>query len=215
MKPSSEVTSVYRTQGFGGVLPIVDNPALVIVDFVNGFADPEQLGGGNIRPAIDATVPLLEQARAYGWPIAHTRILFAEDGSDHNVFVQKVPAMGQLTESNPASAIVPELAPRDGELVIGKRNPSAFAGTLFSAWLTQHRVGTLVVAGCVTSGCVRATVVDAMSLGFYPVVLEDCVGDRALPPHDASLFDMAQKYATVESRDAFLSRYCQHREGGL
>lgn len=210
MKQSSEVASVYRAQGFGGSLPIVDNTALVIVDFVNGFADPEQLGGGNIRPSIDATIPLLEAARAHGWPVAHTRILFAEDGSDHNVFAQKVPAMGRLTESNPASAIVPELAPRDGELVIAKRNPSAFAGTLFSAWLAQHRVGSLVVAGCVTSGCVRATVVDAMSLGFYPVVLEDCVGDRALPPHEANLFDMAQKYATVTRRDDFLEQYGRH-----
>ncbi len=206
MTTFTDVTAVYQAQGFGGDLPIVDNIALVIIDFVNGFADPDLLGGGNIRSAINSTVPLLERARAEGWPVAHTRILFAEDGSDHNVFVHKVPAMSRLTEANPASAIVPELTPVDGELVVAKRNPSAFAGTHFAAWLSQHRVGTLLVAGCVTSGCVRATVVDAMSQGFYPVVLADCVGDRALPPHEASLFDMEQKYARVETRDELFNR---------
>jgi maleamate amidohydrolase len=83
--------------------------------------------------------------------------------------------------------------------------PSAFFGTSLAAWLTQRGVQTLVVAGCVTSGCVRASVVDAMSWGFRPLVVSDCVGDRALGPHEASLFDMAQKYAAVMSRDEALT----------
>ena len=78
-----------------------------------------------------------------------------------------------------------------------KTVPSAFFGTGLAAWLTGHGVGSLLVAGCTTSGCVRASVVDAMSHGFRPLVLEDCVGDRALGPHDANLFDMAQKNADV------------------
>ncbi|MHB0774857.1 isochorismatase family protein [Halomonas sp. WWR20] len=201
--------AVYESQGFGGALPIVDNVALLIIDFVNGFADPGILGGGNIRSAIEATIPLLAEARGHGWPVVHTRIVFADDGSDHNVFAKKVPSMGRLTETHPNSQIVSELAPVTGELVVCKRNPSAFAGTLLAAWLTEKRVGTLLVAGCVTSGCVRASVVDAMSYGFYPVVLEDCVGDRALGPHEANLFDMRQKYASVETKDNFLQRYEQ------
>ncbi|MNS75528.1 Maleamate amidohydrolase [compost metagenome] len=78
--------------------------------------------------------------------------------------------------------------------------PSAFFGTSLAAWLTQRGVRTLLVAGAVTSGCVRASVVDAMQYGFRPLVLSDCVGDRALAPHEANLFDMAQKYATVATR---------------
>lgn len=204
---SHEEESIYRSQGFGAELPIIDNVALLIVDFVNGFADPETLGGGNIRPAIEATVPLLTGARRRGWPVAHTRIVFADDGSEHNVFAKKVPSMGRLTEEHANSQIVSELEPIAGELVIRKRNPSAFAGTFLAAWLTEKRIGSLLVAGCVTSGCIRASVVDAMSCGFYPIVLEDCVGDRALGPHEANLFDMRQKYATVEARDSFLQRY--------
>ncbi|GAB2788656.1 isochorismatase family protein [Halomonas shantousis] len=198
---------VYESQGFGGALPIVDNVALLIIDFVNGFADPDILGGGNICSAIEATIPLLAEARERDWPVVHTRIVFADDGSDHNVFAKKVPSMGRLTEAHPNSQIVSELAPLAGELVVCKRNPSAFAGTLLAAWLAEKRIGTLLVAGCVTSGCVRASVVDAMSCGFYPVVLEDCVGDRALGPHEANLFDMRQKYASVETKDNFLQRY--------
>jgi maleamate amidohydrolase len=82
--------------------------------------------------------------------------------------------------------------------------PSAFFGTMLTAWLAQRGVKTLVIAGAVTSGCVRASVVDAMSYGYRPLVLSDCVGDRAIAPHDANLFDMGQKYATVMTRDEAL-----------
>ncbi len=129
--------------------------------------------------------------------MAHTRIVFSEASSRNNVFCMKVPAMTGLTESAPISAIVPELAPIEGELVVRKTVPSAFFETGLRSWLTQRRVETLLVAGTTTSGCVRASVVDALSCGFRPIVLADCVGDRAIGPHQASLFDMEQKYADV------------------
>jgi maleamate amidohydrolase len=190
---------VYQRQGFGASLQPEPPYGLLIVDFVNGFADPEVFGGGNIPQAIAATVPLLATARARGWPIAHSRIVYADDGSDANVFSLKVPGMLGLKEDHPNSAIVPQLAPAAGELVVKKTVPSAFFGTMLAAWLAQRGVKTLLVAGCVTSGCVRASVVDAMCHGFRPLVLEDCVGDRALGPHEANLFDIAQKYADVRS----------------
>lgn len=188
---------VYQQQGFGTPLPPYGNIGLLIVDFVVGFADPQTFGGGNIAPAIVRTVGALAQARRAGWPVAHSRIVYAADGSDDNVFSLKVPGMATLTEEHPNSAIVPELTPANGELVVRKTVPSAFFGTQLAPWLTQRAVQTLLVAGAVTSGCVRASVVDAMSLGFRPLVLSDCVGDRAIAPHDASLFDMQQKYAAV------------------
>ncbi|AEI79734.1 nicotinamidase like amidase [Cupriavidus necator N-1] len=190
----------YQRQGFGNDLELAGPFGLLVVDFVNGFADPEVFGGGNIREAIANTVPLLAVARREGWAIAHSRIVFADDGSDHNIFAMKVPNMLSLKERERNSAIVEELAPRAGELVVRKTVPSAFFGTSLAAWLTQRGVRTLVVAGAVTSGCVRASVVDAMQYGFRPLVLSDCVGDRALGPHEANLFDMGQKYATVASR---------------
>jgi maleamate amidohydrolase len=170
---------------------------LLIVDFVNGFADSAIFGGGNIAAAIETTKGLLAHARQQQWAIAHSRIVFADDGSDHNIFSLKVPGMLTLKENSPASAIVSELASAPGELVVRKQVPSAFVGTGLAAWLTQRGVQTLVVAGTVTSGCVRASVVDAMSLGFRPLVVSDCVGDRAIGPHEANLFDMEQKYAMV------------------
>ncbi len=137
--------------------------------------------------------------------VAHTRIVFADDGADNNVFSLKVPSMLGLKEDEHNSAIVPELTPAPGELVVRKTVPSAFFGTSLAAWLAQRGVQTLVVAGAVTSGCVRASVVDAMQFGFRPLVLSDCVGDRAIGPHDANLFDMEQKYATVMTRDEALA----------
>lgn len=189
----------YQRQGFGASLDLRPPYGLLIVDFVNGFADPAIFGGGNIAAAIETTKKLLAHARRQQWAIAHTRIVFADDGSDHNIFSLKVPGMLTLKENAPASAIVSELAPEPGELVVRKQVPSAFFGTGLAAWLTQRGVQTLVVAGAVTSGCVRASVVDAMSLGFRPLVVSDCVGDRAIGPHDANLFDMEQKYATVKT----------------
>jgi maleamate amidohydrolase len=187
----------YGRQGFGADLQPEVPFGLLIVDLVNGFADPAVFGGGNIPQAITRTETLLAAARARGWPVAHSRIVFSDSGADRNIFTMKVPGMLTLKESDWNSAIVPQLAPRDDELVVRKTVPSAFFGTALAAWLTQRGVKTLLVAGAVTSGCVRASVVDAMSLGFRPLVVEDCVGDRALGPHEASLFDMRQKYAAV------------------
>ena len=195
----------YARQGFGTALQAVAPYGLLIVDFVNGFADPAQFGGGNIPEAIAGTERLLATARERGWPVAHSRIVFADDNADANVFGLKVPGLLALKEDAPASAIVPQLTPRAGELVVRKTEPSAFFGTQLAAWLTQRGVRTLLVAGATTSGCVRASVVDAMSHGFRPLVVSDCVGDRAQGPHDANLFDMAQKYAAVMPREQALA----------
>lgn len=204
--------STYQRQGFGNELPIKAPFGLLIVDLVNGFADPEVFGGGNIPAAIAQTVKLLAAARAQGWPVAHSRIVFAPDAADRNIFGMKVPGLVTLTEDAPNSAIVPELTPQAGELVVRKTVPSAFFGTALAPWLTQHGVQTLLVAGAVTSGCVRSSVVDAMSYGFRPLVVSDCVGDRALGPHAANLFDMAQKYATVLPLEEALNAISQAQD---
>jgi maleamate amidohydrolase len=196
---------IYQRQGFGCDLELAPPYGLLIVDFVRSFLDPNRFGGGNIPSAMQNTVVLLQEARRRKWPVAHTRIVFADDDGDRNVFAMKVPGMLTLKEGDPSSAIVPELSPEPGELIVRKTVPSAFFATSLAPWLTQHGVRTLVVAGCVTSGCVRASVVDAMSLGFRPLVLSDCVGDRAIGPHDANLFDIEQKYASVMTRDEALA----------
>ncbi|MCK9917731.1 isochorismatase family protein [Microbacteriaceae bacterium K1510] len=198
-------TAVYDRQGFGRALGIRGRIGLLIVDFVNGFADPAVFGGGNIGPAIMRAGDVLGHARERHWPVAHSRIVYADDGADKNIFAIKVPGMLTLTENAPISAIVPSLAPAADELVVRKNVPSAFFGTTLAPWLTQRGIETLLVAGATTSGCVRASVVDAMCYGFRPVVMADCVGDRALGPHEASLFDIGQKYGDVVSASAILA----------
>lgn len=191
---------IYHRQGMGNRSGLGAAPALVIVDFVVGFSDPAHFGGGNIGPAIEQTVALLAFARRQGWPVAHTRVVYAEDGSDAGVFTLKAPSLRKLTETSPLSQIVPELAPLPGELVVRKQGALGFFDTNLAGWLAYRRVDTVAVAGCTTSGCVRATVVDAMQHNFRTVCVVDCVGDRAIAPHEANLFDMGQKYADLLTR---------------
>jgi maleamate amidohydrolase len=207
---------VYRQQGFGHRSGFGRSPALLIVDFVNGFNDPVLFGGGNIGIAIASTKRLLQRARAQRLPIVFTRVVYAEDGSDVGVFCLKAPGLAALTERAAASQIVSELEPLNGEHIIRKTQPSAFFDTDLNGWLASKGVNTLLVAGCTTSGCVRASVVDSMSYNFRTIVVTDCVGDRAIAPHEANLFDMGQKYAdlmtTVEVIDHLTSTMQQQSE---
>ncbi len=107
---------IYHRQGMGNRAGLGEKPALVIVDFVVGFSDPAHFGGGNIAPAIAQTVKLLAFARRHGWPVAHTRVVYADDGSDAGVFTLKAPSLRKLTEASPLSQIVPELAPIAGRI---------------------------------------------------------------------------------------------------
>ncbi|WPG41479.1 isochorismatase family protein [Variovorax sp. EBFNA2] len=195
---------IYQKQGFGNAVAPIAPYGLLIIDFINGFADPLTFGGGNIGPAIECTRGLLAQARQRQWPVVHTRVVYQDDGADANIFALKVPPILALREDAPESQIVPQLQPVTGELVLRKTSPSAFFGTSLAAWLSLRGIRTVLIAGCTTSGCVRASVVDAMCHGFRPLVVTDCVGDRSLQAHEANLFDMNQKYATLMARDVAL-----------
>lgn len=188
---------VYQKQQFGQTVGLGRMPALLVVDFVNGFIDPDILGGGNISDAVAQTKPLLAFFRAARLPVVFTRIVYADDGADAGMWCRKVPRLRDLTESAMASQVVDALAPRDGELVIRKTQASAFFGTHLAAHLVAKGVDTIVLSGCTTSGCIRASAIDAMSMNYRVTVARDCVGDRALGPHEANLFDMGQKYADL------------------
>ncbi|WP_193176617.1 isochorismatase family protein [Oricola nitratireducens] len=188
---------IYRAQGFGHRLAPGRCSALVVVDFVNGFVDPDVFGGGNSLDAAKRFVPALDLWRNTNLPVVFTRIVYADDGSDTGIWCEKVPSLKGLTEDATASQVVDFLAPRDGETVIRKTQASAFFGTELASLLADRGIDSVVVAGCTTSGCVRATIVDAISHNFRPFVLSDCVGDRSVAAHDANLFDMEQKYADL------------------
>lgn len=199
MSGVAEDLDIYVRQGFGVRLGFGARPALLVIDFINAFNNPEQLGGGNIQEAIDNTARLLALARHLDLPIAFTSHVYAEDGSDDNVFLRKLPDTRILRPDTHETDIVDELDPRPGERIVRKHYPSGFFGTDLASWLTVRGADTAIVTGCTTSGCVRATVVDAMCHGFRPIVPRECSGDRAIGPHEANLFDMDQKYADVMS----------------
>lgn len=198
--------SIYQRQNFGNRVGFGQRPALLIVDFVEGFTDPGKFGGFNIPDAIRATERLLAASRAAGIPVAHTRVVYQDDGADAGAFARKVPSLLTLTEDAPESRIVPSLTPVAGEYVVKKLHASAFFGTSLAPWLIAKGVDTLLVTGCTTSGCVRASVVDSCAWNFRTIVPRECTGDRAEAPHEANLFDMDQKYADVMPLDAVLDR---------
>jgi maleamate amidohydrolase len=179
---------------------------LLIIDFLRGFAKPEAFGGYNIATAIANTTHLLAAARAARVPIAHARFQVQEGGIDLGPFGLKVPNLAKLTPDADETRFVDEVAPIAGELIANKQHASAFFGTSLASWLLSHRVDTLLIAGCTTSGCVRASVIDASAHGLRPIVVAECVGDRAEEPHRANLFDMEQKYADVVPLDEVRAR---------
>ena len=188
---------IYEKQGLGNSLGYGESPALVIIDFVNGFNDPNIFGGGNIPSAIKMTKELLDLCRNKKIPITFTRIIYNENENNAGVFAKKAPKLKTLTLSNPLSHVVSELEPIKGEQIIDKTDASAFHSTGLIKWLIFNNIDTLIISGCTTSGCVRATTVDACAYNYIPIVVSDCVGDRAIGPHNSSLFDLEQKYSDV------------------
>ena len=201
---SDDGPDVFTRQGFGHSTGLGKKPGVVVVDFTYSFVDPDQFGGGNIADAVAATARLLVAAREAGWPIAYSRVVFADNGSNGGPFARKVPALLTQTESAHGSQIVEDLAPARNDLVVRKTVASAFFRTELDAWLRERQVDTVIVTGATTSGCVRATAIDAVSYGYATIVPSDCVGDRAMEPHRASLFDLSQKYADVVASDVLI-----------
>jgi maleamate amidohydrolase len=173
-------------------------PAIIVVDFIRAYTEPgSPLYAPAVVDAVKATVPLLKAAREKGVPIVYTRVIYHQSGADGGLFVRKVPALRRMVEGEPLAEIVPELPPAADDVILIKQYASSFFGTSLAAMLTARGVDTLIITGCSTSGCVRATAVDAMQNGFRPIVPRECVGDRHDGPHEANLFDINAKYGDV------------------
>jgi len=175
--------------------------AVVVIDFISAYTTPgAPFYAEGVVDAVQQSVSLLASARAAGVPVIHTKVLYHPGGQDGGLFVKKVPALRKLVPGEPLAEIDPKVAPEPGELVIVKNYPSGFFGTTLASTLHSQGIDTIVLLGCSTSGCVRATAVDAIQHGFRLVVPRECVGDRHPAPHDASLFDIHAKYGDVISR---------------
>lgn len=196
---AGDIHRIYEAAGFGGGAEWGATPALLVVDFSCGFTDPESPLGAEMSAELAQTGRVLDAARETGAPVMFTSIAYEEGLADGGPWLRKVPSLGRLTVGSRWVRLDPRLGRRPGEPVVYKRGPSAFFGTDVASLLVARHVDTVIVAGATTSGCVRASVVDAMQYGFHTVVPRECVGDRALQPHEANLFDMAAKYADVVS----------------
>jgi len=184
-------------EGFAGTLSPGRRPAVLAIDLMRAYFDPASPLCLPSRDCLASGARVLSAARASGVPVIHTRVQFAPDGSDGGVFVRKVRALEQLYGGGPLSELMPEVAPVEGELVITKQYASAFFGTSLASTLVARGIDTVVLVGVSTSGCIRATGVDAVQHGFIPLVVRDAVGDRTSQTHDANLFDLQAKYAEV------------------
>ena len=186
---------------FGTRVGFGKKPAVAVVDFINAYTTPDSpLYAGPVVDAVRDTVDLLKLARRKGVLVVYTRVVYASHGMDGGIFLQKVPALRRMVEGEPLAEIVPELPPAPQDVVINKQYASAFFGTSLAALLTSQGVDTLILTGCSTSGCIRASAVDGMQYGFRVIVPRECVGDRRLEPHDANLFDIDSKYGDVVSK---------------
>lgn len=194
-----ETRRIYERAGFGGPVDWGEKPALLVVDFSSGFTDPASPLGSDMTAEVGTTRQILDVARESGTLVVFTSIAYEASLRDGGAWLRKVPSLSQLTKDSRWVELDPRLGRRPDEPVIYKRGASAFFGTHLAALLVAHHVDTVVVTGATTSGCVRASVVDAVQNGFQTVVVRDGVGDRAAGPHEASLFDMAAKYADVTS----------------
>jgi maleamate amidohydrolase len=193
----------YASGGFGQRLSLGDCAALLIIDFVRAYLVKGSPLYAGVESARDACAELLRAARASAIPVIHTTVVYQPGGRDGGVFFRKVPALSCFVRgAHPELAAFAEgLEPLDGETVITKQYASAFFATSLSSMLTALGVNTVLIAGVSTSGCVRASAVDACQHGFVPVVVRDAVGDRHPAPHEANLFDLQAKYAEVTPLD--------------
>ena len=179
-------------------------PALLLVDFARAYFEPDSplYGGEGCVIARDNAARLLAVARETGTPVVFTEVRYQPGGIDGGAFFRKTPPLKVFEHGNPLGDVVEGLERLPTEPMVTKQYPSAFFGTSLAAMLTALGVDTVLLTGLSTSGCVRASCVDAMSHGFVTLVVEDAVGDRAEEPHRANLYDMSAKYADLLSTSA-------------
>lgn len=190
---------IYQEAGLGASIPRGRRPAIVVVDFTYGFTDPQYPTSFNVTDQIVSIKKLCDIARDKGFPVIFTTIAYQPGELDMVPWLKKAPGLevmlmgSRLVEIDSATGIQP------GDPVLIKKGASSFFGTTLTTLLSGVNTDTVIVCGAATSGCVRATVVDAVQSGFNVLVPEDCCADRTKAPHDANLFDMGQKYADVTS----------------
>lgn len=190
----SNYAGVYENRiGFG------KKPALILIDFVEAYFDKSCDLYANVEDALASAIRVLNAAREAGVFVVYTNVVYHSSGINGGRFFQKALPLRHLVEGSPMGAWAKGLEPLENELVVSKQYPSAFFGTSLATTLTAAGVDSVILTGLTTSGCVRASCVDACSHGFIPIVVDEACGDRHEGPHTANIFDMNAKYADVVS----------------
>lgn|SRR5262245_46012048 len=196
---------LFRERGFRQRMGFGEKPALIIIDMQKGFTNPQAALGSNLDSQIEATIPLLEVAHRRQIPVFFSACVYDDpDLKDAGIWINKIKGLDTLRAGTENAEIDSRLDVRPGDTLLRKRYASCFFGTDLTSRLTAARVDTLIITGCTTSGCVRATAVDSCQSGFRPIVVREAVGDRSPAAHEQSLFDLDAKYADVLSLDEVL-----------
>ena len=199
-----------KLEGFHGRAGFGKRPALIVIDMSVGFTDPESPLHCDLGEVVEAIERLLAATRAARLPVVYTTVAYDDAAKERaSVFIDKVPALLTLEAGSRWVEIDPRLAPRAGETVLTKLFASAFHGTPLASLLAARQVDGLIVTGASTSGCVRATAVDALQHGYRVVVPREAVGDRHAAAHEANLYDIDAKYGDVVSLDDVLDHLGQ------
>lgn len=193
--------SQFKEKGLGGRIGFGSRPALLVVDLIRGFTDARSPLAGDLDEQLKATQELLGKARAADVPIIFSTVAYDADLQEAGKWIQKIPSNSWLVEGSEWVELDDRLERQNNEMLLVKKYASCFFGTDLAARLVSKGIDTLILVGCTTSGCIRATAVDSCSYGFHTIVVEEGVGDRAELPHLASLFDIDNKYGDVVGLD--------------
>ena len=207
MTVSPSEQEFFKAKGFGTALGFGQRPAVIVIDLVNAFTDPNFDLGSNLDAVIGATNRVLEAARITSWPVIFSTVAYEHDDlRDAGLWAIKQRGCAQLRPGSRAVQIDERLQRSPDDIVLLKKGASCFFGTSLVPLLMSFGADTLVLTGCSTSGCVRATAVDACQLGFRPMVVREAVGDRSAAAHEQSLFDLHSRYGDVVTVDDVLAQ---------
>jgi nicotinamidase-related amidase len=209
LKPQAraEEKSFFDQRGFGQHIGFGEKPAILVVDFMKAFTNPDMPLGSKLDAEIEHAGRLLDIAHERGVPVFFSAIAYDEDGlKDAGIWSLKQKGIVTLQAGTPGVELDNRLHRASTDVVFQKKYASCFFATDLASRLQFRRIDTLVIVGCTTSGCVRATVVDACQSGFRPIVVREAVGDRSQLAHDQSLSDIDAKYGDVLSMDEVVAQ---------
>jgi maleamate amidohydrolase len=195
----------YAQAGFGGRLGFGTAPVLLVVDVCKAYVEPTSPLYAGVEEAVESVRRLVAAARGAGVPVVWTRVRYEAGRPGAGVFHRKVASLSVF--GTELGEFLPGLEPLPGERVVVKDHASAFFGTDLAADLRADGIDTVVLCGLSTSGCVRASTLDALQHDFVPVVVREACGDRDARPHEQALFDLDNKYADVVGEDEVLARW--------